>query len=159
MEHTVHYWYSQWHGSLTRYVKWWVVYAPGMPGTFLRHWLQRKPLVSDPVMHYDTCATHMPWYMSGSLTRGDGVNVPGIPGACATCNFRYLARGPWHVHVCLLCFVSMWSYYSVLTRIKWHIYPFTWGLFDWSLRNDMCKNRPLYDIIKSYMIIKYKPRA
>ena len=26
----------------------------------------------------------------------DGIaNVPGIPGACATCNFTYLVRGPW----------------------------------------------------------------
>ena len=27
--------------------------------------------------------------------RGGGENVPGIPGACATFNFSYLARGPW----------------------------------------------------------------
>ena len=26
---------------------------------------------------------------------GGGENVPGIPGACATHNFTYLARGPW----------------------------------------------------------------
>ena len=26
-----------------------------------------------------------------------GENVPGIPGACATCNFTYLVRGPWNV--------------------------------------------------------------
>ena len=37
----------------------------------------------------------MPWCMSQSLTRGGGENVPGIPGACATSNFTYLARGPW----------------------------------------------------------------
>ena len=35
---------------------------------FLRHRLQRKPPVSDPDMHRDTCVTHVPWYMSGSLT-------------------------------------------------------------------------------------------
>ena len=58
------------------------------------HRLQRKPLVSDPVMHHGTCVTHVPWCMSGSLNRGGGENVPGIPGACATHNFRYLARGP-----------------------------------------------------------------
>ena len=61
---------------------------------FPRHWLQRKPLVSDPVMHHGTCVTHAPWCMSGSLTRGGGENVPGIPGACATRNFAYLVRGP-----------------------------------------------------------------
>ena len=33
--------------------------------------------------------------ISGTLTRGGGENVPGIPCACATLNFTYLARGPW----------------------------------------------------------------
>ena len=53
-----------------------------------------KPLVSYPGMHHGTCVTHVPWCMSGSLTRGDGENVPGIPGACAIRNFAYLVRGP-----------------------------------------------------------------
>ena len=61
---------------------------------FPRHRLQRKPLVSDPDMHHGTCVTHVPWCMSGSLTRGGGENVPGIPGACANLNLTYLARGP-----------------------------------------------------------------
>ena len=63
-------------------------------GRFPRHRLQRKPLVSDPGMHHGTCVTHVPWCMSGSLTRGGGKNFPGIPGACATHNFAYLERGP-----------------------------------------------------------------
>ena len=58
------------------------------------HRLQRKPLVSDPGMHHGMCVTHVPWCMSGSLTRGGGGNVPGIPGACATRNFTYLERCP-----------------------------------------------------------------
>ena len=62
---------------------------------FPHHRLQRKPLVSDPVMHHGTCVTHVPWCMSGSQTRGDGENVPGIPGACATRNFTHLVRGPY----------------------------------------------------------------
>ena len=62
---------------------------------FPRRRFQRKLLVSDPGMHHGTCVTHVPWCMSGSLTCGDGENVPGIPGACATRNFAYLARGPW----------------------------------------------------------------
>ena len=61
---------------------------------FPRHRFQRKPLVNDPGMHRGTCVTHVPWCMSGSLFRGGGVNIPGIPGACATRNFTYLARGP-----------------------------------------------------------------
>ena len=60
---------------------------------FPRYRLQRKPLVSDPGMHHRTCVTHVPWCMSGSQARGGGGNVPGIPGACATRNFTYLARG------------------------------------------------------------------
>ena len=36
---------------------------------FPRHRLQRKPLVNDPGMHHGTCVTHVPWCMSGSLTR------------------------------------------------------------------------------------------
>ena len=50
---------------------------------FPRHRLQRKPLVSDPGMHHSSCVTHVPWWMSGSVT------VPGIPGAYATRNFTY----------------------------------------------------------------------
>ena len=61
---------------------------------FPRHPLQSKSLVIDPGMHHGTCVTHVPWCMSGSITPGDGKNVPGIPGACATRNFAYLTRGP-----------------------------------------------------------------
>ena len=61
---------------------------------FPRGRLQRKLLVSDPDMHHGTCVTHVPWCMSGSLNRGGGENFPGIPGACATRNITYLARGP-----------------------------------------------------------------
>ena len=56
---------------------------------FPRHRLQRKPLVSDPDMHHGACMTHVPWCMSGSLTRGGEENVPGIPGACATPLLRF----------------------------------------------------------------------
>ena len=86
------------------------------------HRLQRKPLVSDPGMHHGTCVSHVPWCMSGSLTRGGGGNVPGILGACATRNFTYLARGP------------CWARYPVLVGcedshddvIKWKHFPRYW---------------------------------
>ena len=55
---------------------------------FPRRRFQRKPLISDPGMHHGTCVTHVPWCMSGSLTCGNGENVPGIPGACAPANLR-----------------------------------------------------------------------
>ena len=63
-----------------------------------RHRLQTKPQVSDPGMHHSTCVTHLPWCISGSLTRGGGENVPGIPGECATCNFTYLVNSWVSVH-------------------------------------------------------------
>ena len=62
---------------------------------FSRHRLQKKSPVSDPEMHHGASVKHVPWCMSGSLTCGVGGNVPGIPGACATRKFTYLARGPW----------------------------------------------------------------
>ena len=49
-----------------------VGHVPGMPGSFPRHRLQRKP-----------------------LNRGAGENVPGILGACIIRNFTYLLRSPW----------------------------------------------------------------
>ena len=61
---------------------------------FPRHRFQRKPLVSDPGMHRGTCVTCVPWCMSGSLTRGEGENIPEITGACATRNCAYLTRCP-----------------------------------------------------------------
>ena len=60
---------------------------------FPRHRHYMKPLVSDPGMHHGTCVTHVPRCMSGSLNRGGGENVPGIPSACATRNFTPLVRG------------------------------------------------------------------
>ena len=63
------------------------------------HRLQKELLVSDPGMHHGTCVTHVPWCMSGLFTHGGRENVPGIPSACATRNFTYLARGPrWFFH-------------------------------------------------------------
>ena len=62
------------------------------------HRLQRKLLISDPGMHHGTCIMHVLWCMSGLLTHGGGENVPGIPGACAICNFTYLARGLWLIN-------------------------------------------------------------
>ena len=64
---------------------------------FPRRRLQRKPLVSDPGMHHGTCVTHVPWCMSGSLTRGGEENVPGIPGACAPVILRI-----WQEAYCII---------------------------------------------------------
>ena len=93
---------------LTRYINCGLRILRECRERFPRHRLQRNPLVSDLSMHYGTCVTHVPWYMTGSLTRGGGENVPGIPGACATSNFTYLARGP-----CSPCIRNHWQYSSV----------------------------------------------
>ena len=85
--------YVKW--PLSIYVKFRVAHAPGCRERFLHHRLQRKQLISDPGMHDGTCVTHVPWCMPGSLTRGGGKNVLGIPGTCASLNFTYLVRGPW----------------------------------------------------------------
>ena len=55
---------------------------------FSRRRFKRKVLVSDPGMHHGTCVTHVPWCLSGSLTCGDGGNVPAIPGAWASAILR-----------------------------------------------------------------------
>ena len=62
---------------------------------FPRRRFQRKPIVSDPGMHHGTCVTHVPWCMSGSLTCGNGENVPGIPGACAPAILRIWQEAHW----------------------------------------------------------------
>ena len=53
------------HGPLTRYVKFRVMHAPGMPRTF-----SLPPRLSDSDMHHDTCVTHVPWCMPGSVPSG-----------------------------------------------------------------------------------------
>ena len=55
-----------------------------MPGTFYQPPTSQEPLVSGPGMHHGTCVAHVPWCMSGSLTRARGENVPGY--------FTYLVR-------------------------------------------------------------------
>ena len=56
---------SRCYGPLIRYAKLRVAHAPGMPETF-----SPPPRVSNPDMHHGTCATYVPWCMSGSLTSG-----------------------------------------------------------------------------------------
>ena len=57
----------------------WLRMRRGCRERFLRRQLKRKPLVSDPGMQHGTYVTHVPWFMSGSLTRGGGENDPGNP--------------------------------------------------------------------------------
>ena len=99
---------------------------------FSYYWLQWKPLVSDPGMHHDTCVMHVPWCMSGSLTRGGRENVPGIPGACATRNFTYLARGPLLADRCFLLDKKIMNKQSTERcgfSCMTHILYFIWSIY------------------------------
>ena len=84
---------------------------------FHRHRLQRKPLVSDPGMHHGTCFTHVPWCMSGSLTRGGGENFPAFPA---------------HAQPVILCIwqETHWlEIFAVCSLFWWHIsVANTWGM-------------------------------
>ena len=90
---------------------------------FPRRRFQRKPLVSDPGMHHGTCETHVPWCISGSLTRDDGENVPGIPGACAPAILRIWQKAHtepmviWCLNCCVLCVAFYWEY-NKLTHLQ-----------------------------------------
>ena len=77
-----------------------IAHALGLPGTLFLLTTSNMLLVTDPGIHHSACVTHVPWWMPGSLTRGGGENVPGIPVACATRNFAYLLRGPWPHDFC-----------------------------------------------------------
>ena len=67
---------------------------------FPRHRLQSKPYLAIPACILARASRHVPWCMSGSLTRGGGETVPGIPGACASRSFTYMARGPLWWKMC-----------------------------------------------------------
>ena len=109
------------HGPLARYVKLRVAHAPGIPGMF-----SPPPLVSEPDMPHGTCVTHVLWCMPDvSFEVGGGENVPGIPGACTTHNFTYLARGPLlanlrHILFSLSSFINMFTC-SFSIVCKWNI--------------------------------------
>ena len=87
---------------------------------FPRRRFQRKLLVSDPGMHHGTCVTHVPWCMSGSLTCGDGENVPGIPGACAPAILRIWQEAHRHVLSTVWCrqyLIFIFMSYFVVTLV------------------------------------------
>ena len=79
---TLYVWLRQWASYQIRKIAG-CACAGNAGNVFPRRRFQRKPVVNDPGMHHGTCLMHVPWCMSGSLTCGDGENVPGIPGACA----------------------------------------------------------------------------
>ena len=94
------------HGTLTRYVKLRVAHAPGMPGKFSPP-PTSKETASKGSRHASRHVrdTRAVMHVGIANPRWPG-NVPGIPGACATRNFTYLVRGPWHAYYFSLLFVS-----------------------------------------------------
>ena len=88
---------------------------------FPRRRFQRKLLYSDPGMHHGTCVTHVPWCMSGSLTCGDGENVPGIPGACASAILRIWqeAHVQNFVAITVLELRWVWNEISIEFELRW----------------------------------------
>ena len=63
---------------------------PATAGKQSRH-ASRHVRDARAVMHAGMANSRFP------LNSTVGENVPGIPGACATRDFTYLVRGPWHV--------------------------------------------------------------
>ena len=117
--------------------------------------LQRKPIVSDPSMHHGTCVTHMPWCMLGSLTCGGGENVP---GAHATHNFKYLARGPWHslpmepkysMASCAGPWYIQWPWDSNMSWSNWRKMEYQ----GWCMENTMV--RPWQDSLRRKLIDEF----
>ena len=95
---------------------------------FPRRRLQRKPRVSDPGMNHGTCVRHVPWCMSGSLTRGGGENVPVIPGACAPAILRIWQEAHGITGVCHLMSHTDWNSKIFLCRhqvVSYHTMTFT----------------------------------
>ena len=84
------------HGPLARYVKLRVRMRRECRERFPRHrrWAIPTCITARASRTCrDACRDRQ---LAVSFEIGGGENVPGIPGACATCNFTYLVRGPWH---------------------------------------------------------------
>ena len=63
---------------------------------------------------------HVPWSMSGSLTRGGGENVPGIPGACAPAIFRIWQEAHW-TSIRYACAVVVRLIAMVTVGLEWEV--------------------------------------
>ena len=118
--------YTADHGPLSRYAKLPVAHALEMPGTFSCHRLQRKLLVSDPGMQHGTCIKHMPWCMSGSLTRGGGETFPAFPVHAQPAILLILVR-------------DLWVTNSFCSRHKWDTFEWRMDIFSCFLWNDKCR--------------------
>ena len=112
---------------------------------FPRRRFKRKALVSDPGMHHGTCVTHVPWCMSGSLTCGDGENVPGIPGACAPAILRIWQEA----HGASIAHLLLQTYFPNLAKMK---SMFKKVLLTYDARYAQCGRREDIDYIQTQYI-------
>ena len=98
-------------------------------------------------MHHGTCVTHVPWCMSGSLTCGDGENVPGIPGACAPailCIWQEAhGRGWWW------CVSSMWLMFWYFCKL------FNTALKYWNFSHSSVQIRDPEEKLTEVLFSKY----
>ena len=81
------------------------------------------------------CVTHVPWCMPGSLTSGffevgGGENVPGIPGACSSHNFAYLAKGQCMWFIFCTTNVLVWNLSSIVYGVMKFLRGFFWKSAD-----------------------------
>ena len=118
--------------------------------------LKRKPLVSDPDMHHGTCVTHVPWCMSGSLTRSDGENVPAFPARAQPAIWRVWQEA--HVWPILLyCFATClpfpsFLFYQAITMLLQVVCGpvcWQWHFILWSDLYGWCKR--MLDVIEIYV--------
>ena len=96
---------------LTRYAKFRVAHAPGIPGTF-----SPPPRVSDPDMHHGTFVTHVPGCMLGSLTSGFLWS-------------RWRGKRSQHSRRMRNPQFYLSGKRPILTHCQWCLVVFTWALF------------------------------
>ena len=60
-----------------------------------------------------------------------GENVPGIPGACATCHFAYLVRGPWSEDDFMMSVCRVWNF-----TCQYHSNTETWLFIAFNMSAD-----------------------
>ena len=97
---------------------------------FVRHRLQKKPLVSAPGMHHGTYMTHVPLCMSRSLTSGGGETFPAFP-AHAQPSILRIWPIVWVGSVC----VFIWLYRLVQIKV---LLP--WSLSFWLFNLHVCSD-------------------
>ena len=81
------------------------------------------------------------------LKSAAGENVPGIPGACATCNFTYLVRGPCNVTTSNLILLIQCKISVPVAKPCWsrtlvvHSLPATWNNHDSQIPTSIAASR------------------